>query len=380
MGMVLACLGFSFKNLSASRLRFFAAVAGIAFVLFFVYLQIGFLQGAKRQATSIYHDYDFDLAIVSNTYQFMLTAQPFDRMRMVQAQALDSVEAIFSFNFAIAEWEDLATERKSYLLFLGVEPRPEFILDQEILNGVLALRSSEDILIDRFSHADLGPINPGDKGSINDKEVRIIGDFELGLFFYAPGAAIVDSTNFSRFVNRSSRKINFGFIKLKAGTDAHLAKDQLKGLLPDDVIVFTKPELIAAEENYFIDIKPWGSIFKVGVLVSFVTGAVILLQVIATDISTHIKEYATFKAIGFSNFFVHGSAVIQTLTLAICSYIVATLIATWVFDLIYRLTHFPVKMTQDMVVFVLAITLSMSVMIVFVTLRRLARAHPADLF
>ncbi|MCG6863119.1 MAG: ABC transporter permease [Chromatiaceae bacterium] len=380
MGLFSACLTLGFRNLAAHKARSLAAGAGICFALFLIFLQWGFLQAAKKQITLLYTQFDYDLVLLSETYQFMFTAQPFDRVRLMQAGALPSVQDSFGLNFAITNWEDKTSKLRSSLLLLGVDRKPEFILDERIRDGVRNLNGGRNILIDAFSHSDFGPLIPGTRALINRQEVEIASQFNLGMFFYTEGAALVDNTAFVRLSRRPSRDVNFGLIRLRDGYDPWVEKAKLERLLPDDVIVLSKSDLIDKEQHYFINVKPLGIVFKVGVFIAFVTGAVILFQVISTDIGTRMNEYATLKAMGFGIGFIYGSAMVQTMMLALTAFAFSCFISIAIFRRVYELTHLPAEVNSGLIEFVLVVTLMMCLVIGVSALRKLSKAHPADLY
>ena len=45
--------------------------------------------------------------------------------------------------------------------------------------------------------------------------------------------------------------------------------------------------------------RPTGIIFGFGVLIGVLVGIVIVFQVLSTDVADHLREYATFKAMGY---------------------------------------------------------------------------------
>ena len=67
--------------------RTLAALAGITF-RFYWFCSTGFLNGAKTAVTLIFDSFVFDIAATSDKYQIMPTADPFDRIRLVQARLI----------------------------------------------------------------------------------------------------------------------------------------------------------------------------------------------------------------------------------------------------------------------------------------------------
>ncbi len=103
----------------AHKARNLASGAGICFAIFLIILQWGLLLAAKKESTLLYEYFDFDLALVSDGYQFMYSAKGFDRIRLVQAMALPVVEDTFSLSIGKASWVDPDTNLRSATMVVG---------------------------------------------------------------------------------------------------------------------------------------------------------------------------------------------------------------------------------------------------------------------
>jgi len=55
------------------------------------------------------------------------------------------------------------------------------------------------------------------------------------------------------------------------------------------------------EREYWETGSPIAYIFGFGVAIGFLVGAVIVYQILYTDVSDHLPEYATLKAMGYSD-------------------------------------------------------------------------------
>src|SRR5690606_7268711 len=116
------------------------------------------------------------------------------------------------------------------------------------------------------------------------------------------GHAITSDVNFRRFVpGRSFGEVDVGAVFLRPGADPEAARARLAALLPDDVMVLTHAGLVQFERDYWTQTAPIGFVFGLGVVIGLVVGCVIVYQILFSDISRHISEYATLKAIGYPN-------------------------------------------------------------------------------
>jgi len=374
------CLVIAVLNLNQHKIRTITASFGIIFAIFLIFLQLGFLQSVKKEATLLYEYFDFDLAVVSKDYQFLYSPPSFDRIRLTQAQSNPQVKDSFNLNVRITSWTNQESQITSSLLLLGLDHKPGFIIDDAIKKGIHTLSDRRSVLLDSYSHPDLGARKIHDKGELSDHDVKVSALFKLGLFFYAEGAAIVNNQHFSYYAGRSSRDTSIGFLRLKPGSDIQQIKSQLTDMLPGDVQLLTKTELIQQEQNYFVNTKPIGIIFKAGVFIALVIGSVILFQVLSAEINNRMREFATLKAIGFSDPFVYGIGATQTLIFMLLGYIPALMLSNLVFNLVYDLTHLPTMVSFYLMSVVFFLVLAMSLFAGITTLYKVRRADPVELF
>ncbi len=348
--------------------------------IFFIFMQWGLLEAAKKESIRVYEFFDFDLALISKKYQFMYEADTFDRVRLIQAQALGSIEEGFNLNVGKGRWEDPETKIRSSLMLIGIDKRFSYISEHSIRTALEDLAGDRAIIIDEFSHRDYGVLKFDKTFLINRHEVDIKSFFKLGFFFYADGSAVAANNVFMKLTGRHSRNTSIGLLRLKRGFDPAIEKQKLVRMLPQDVVVLTRDELLRQEQFYFVKVKPVGLLFDAGVVIAFLTGIIILFQVMATDVATRMKEYSTLVAMGFRVSFLYSVAVSQILILSLCAFVPAVLLSIWLFNFIDALTHLPIELTAKLLGFVLLLTLSMAFLVTIVVLRRLSRAHPAELF
>jgi len=357
-----------------------AAVAGISFSILLIFMQLGFLNGSKLASSGLYHYFSFDLVIVASKFLHLGAPVEFQKTRLLQATTVPGVKDIFVLNVAPGTWKDPRTGIRTYMRLLGIDPKPEFILDPEIINGLDAIEQTNTVLIDRLSHKDYGDISVGQKAEINGTEIKIGGQFKLGMIFFAEGWAVTSNSNYTRLTYRDPRSITYGLISVDDPKNVQAVKQELKRRLPGDVVVYDRDELIRREQKYFINVKPVGIVFKLGVLVSYLIGVVILFQILSTDISTRLKEYATLKALGFSSWYINSIGVGQALLMASLSYIPALGFAAVVFKIVYKLSNLPMRLTPGLALFVLLLSLTMSGISSLIALQKVKKADPAELF
>ncbi|MCF8063545.1 MAG: FtsX-like permease family protein [Deltaproteobacteria bacterium] len=368
------------KNVFQNKKRAAAAVSGIAFSVLLVFMQLGFLQGARTAAGALFDRFNYDLGIVSERYKFMGAPDRFDKMRLTQAQVLPEIESWVNLNISNGWWKDPDTELTSELMVFGITLDQGFIRDPEIRSGVEKIQKNNTVLVDVYSHPGYGDLTVGREVEVNEKTVTITGQFKLGVSLFSDGCVIMSNDNFFRLTRIDPRKLNYGFLRVREGADPEAVKEKLKRILPDDVLVFTREEMINQEQDYFISVKPVGVIFQTGVVVAFIVGVVILFQVLNTDISNRLNEFATLKAMGFNSGFIYGIGVKQALMYALMSYFPALGLAYVVFHVVHALSKMPMDLTPGMALFVFSMSLIMCIISCILGLQKVRRTDPAELY
>jgi putative ABC transport system permease protein len=112
----------------------------------------------------------------------------------------------------------------------------------------------------------------------------------------------------------------------------------------------------------------------------FVVGAIIVYQILFADVSDHLAEYATLKAMGYSNRFVSGVVIQQAVILALLGYLPGLAISVWLYKNAAEATQLPIFMTPERGVTVLVLTILMCTISGLIALRKVRSLDPADVF
>ena len=174
--------------------------------------------------------------------------------------------------------------------------------------------------------------------------------------------------------------MNLGLITVKPGRDSDKVAAQLRRLLPADTRVFTRAEIEAYEQAFWRTRTSTGLVFGFGVIVSVVVGMVILYQALTTQVTRQLPQYATLKAMGFSDAYLRRIVVTVALMTAGIPFFPAWAAALLTYEKVRTLARLPIEMTGTRVVIVLIITIAMSATTALIAVGKVSRADPADLF
>ena len=376
----ISCVIVAASNLLQHRLRLLAALAGIAVALFLLVLQISVLDAAKAKVTMLYNDFDFDLAAVPDTYQFLLNFETIDRVVLNQARATGDVAQSFGLNVDVVHWMQWPSKKAAYLFLIGLDDPGTFVRDPAIRQGMKSLATSHDLLMDSWSEPDIGPLATGVTARIGDEQESIAGHFKLGLFFYGEGSAIVRNTDFPRLADRSSSKVSIGLFQLRPGVSAQKAKRDLEAVVPEHTLVFTRSELLEQERDYFLTVRPVGIMIYISMLIACLVGAVIMVQVLSTEVANRTKEYAVLKAMGATPWFVHGIGAAQAILLGLGGLLPALIFGGAMLWYIEFRTHLETALGLTLFGKMLAIAVVAALGAATTVVMRVQRADPAALY
>ncbi|CEJ47243.1 ABC transporter permease DevC [Umezakia ovalisporum] len=380
-------------QLAKQRVRFLVALAGIAFVSVLMFLQIGFQDALYDSATQLHKNLDGELFLISVQYQSLTSNQSFPRQRLYQLLGFEDVESFRPLYVQFAKLKNQKNGLKYPIYVLGTEPVEAIFNLPSFEENLNLLKLPDQVLFDSASRPEFGPIaQKFQQGNTVEVEifsytglvgykVKIAGLFSLGSSFGVDGNLIVSISTFLRiFQDRSVQNIDIGLIKLKPGTNPEKVLGTLTAKLPEDVRVITREDFINLEKDYWALRTPIGFVFNFMVMMGFIVGVIVVYQILYSNISNHLAEYATLKAMGFKNKYLLSMVFQQALILASLGYIPGFAISLGLYGIAKDATKLPVIMNLDRAIFVLVIAIFMCLLSGFLSTNKLRNVDPADIF
>jgi putative ABC transport system permease protein len=374
-------------QIKREKIRLVVAIAGIAFADVLMFVQMGLKDALYDSAASPYVPLHGDLFLVNPLFQSLILNRSFDRKYLVQAAGVDGVASINSLYIELGKWRNPDTHINYNILTFGINPiQPAFnllgVMEQshqlKQLNRVIYDRAGRDVFGNipaLLEQSNSVPIQ------VNQHQTQVVGLFTLGASFAADSNLITSDSTFLRlFPERPSHQIDVGLITLKPDVNLQQIQAILKAHLSKKVSVLTREEFINLEKNYWASTSPIGFIFGFGTVIGFIVGIVIVYQILYSDVSDHLPEYATLKAIGYTNRFLIGVLMQESLLLAMLGFAPGLLLSMGLYSLTQAATLLPIGMTLERAVTVLVLTIVMCMGSGSVAMRKLQSADPADIF
>jgi len=370
-----------------SKRRLCASTAGIACAVLLMFTQIGFLNAMFDGATEVIRVLDADLILLSKLKIALISTSGFPRSRLFQALAIDGVTHAdpLYIEFASSWWKNPETGATRPIRVLAFDPDRRIFTLPEVERAREALRTPDTALVDVKSKSLFGVLQLGTT-ELARRSIRVVGLFVLGTDLANEGNVIVSARTFGRFFpHRRSPDgdldaVDLGVLRLAPGTGVESARGALRRALPEDVLVFTKDEFLQQERGYWERNSPIGFIFSLGTAVGFVIGVIICYQILFTEVADHLPQFATVKAIGYSNSYLASLVLHEASLLSLLGFALGLTSSHALYWWLAQLTGLPLRLTPGRVGLILALTLLMTSMSALLAVRKAMAADPAEVF
>jgi putative ABC transport system permease protein len=389
-GINLADLPLAWLQLKRQPIRYLVAVAGIGFAALLMYMQLGFQSGLLNSATTFYEAIDGDLILISPGTVNSGSFQQFPQSLLYKALGVEGVAEGIPVYVANINAQRLKGVKPTSLRLIGFDPGSRLLNLPEVNSQLDKIRIPNYVLFDARGNRNTGPVAAEVRRQGNQdmllsdfsKTFRVVGLFKLGSIFAADSNLISSD---STAINLAFRQINqgeisLGVLRLSQQKDLPRIKEFLSKTYGDELQVLTKPELISQERNYWNTSSSFGIIFGFGTFMGIMVGGVVVYQVLYTDVTDHLKEYATLKAMGFSDTFLLFIVVQEAIILAVSAFIPATIASAGMYAFLTSASGIRIVMTADKTLLVGALTLGVCAASAAIAIRKLADADPASVF
>ena len=372
-------------QLRSEKRRLIAALAGISFAVTLILMQLGFSDALFSSAVLVHKRLRGDLFVVSSQYRYLVSTGPFTRRRLAQARGFAGVASVAPIYFGLSQWKNPETYQDLPIFTLAFDPSADvFELTDE--DSLRKLTVPGVVLFDEASRPDYGPIvdqfrKSGDVTTeVNGRSIHVGGLFRLGVSFAAQGNLLMSNASYVYLSGADPSLIDLGVIKLKPGVDPEQVRLNMTKLLPNDIRVLTRNGLIQIDTNYWAKASAIGFIFNLGALMGLIVGAVIVYQILYTDVSDHLHEYATLKAIGYADRFLVVTILYEALIMSVLGFIPGALVSEALYLFIEHSIMLPVGMTVARAAIVFGLTIGMCGISGVLAIRKLKSADPAEVF
>lgn len=310
------------RNLLHDKLRTAMTVAGVAFAVTLVFVQIGLFLGLLDNASVTIDRIDADLWVTSKNTPNIDFAHGF---RETLVQRVRSVPGVERADNLLLQFLNLALPNgaEESMLVYGLEDFTRWGIPWAIEAGDVAdLRRGDFMFLDGSAERRMGPFAVGDYREVMGYRLKIIGRTREALSFTTSPIAFLDYRLVQRLAGeRMDGRTTYILVKAAPGADLAAIRAEIARRLPYND-VYSAAEWAKRSRNYWVASTGLGLNMYITVFLGCLVGVVVVAQTLYTSTMEHLKEFGTVKAIGGSNLDIYRILGVQAAVAAVVGFLV----------------------------------------------------------
>lgn len=288
------------RSLLHDKLRFVITVAGVAFAVTLVFVQVGLFLGLLDNASVTIEHLDADLWVTSHDTMNIDFAHAFPD---IYVQRVRSVPGVARADNLIVSFMNvrLPNGAEEALEIYAMEDLARWNLPWNVTRGNVGdLRSGKFVILDESSRRRFGDFAIGDCREILGHRLRIIGTSKGAESFTTTPLAFVDFNLAQQMGPGLSGNATYVVVKAAPGADLEAIRREIRRRLPYND-VYTRKEWSERSRAYWVISTGLGLNMYLTVFLGCLVGVVVVAQTLYTSTMEHFREFGTVKAIGGSN-------------------------------------------------------------------------------
>jgi len=366
------------RNLFQDRLRFTATIVGVVFSIVLITIQLGLFLSFEKMVTTMIDHAPADLWIVPlGTKCFEDPSQLEERDR-AQALSVPGVTEVVPVVIGFTQWT-VPAGGTTPVFIIGSSETTTGLHPWNLVKGDLdALSSANAVAVDQTYFGRLGVTGIGDSTEIHDKKV-LVALVTNGIRSFTTTPYVFTSLDRARsLIGTSQSKVSYFLVHVSANADMDAARKQLLKNL-SKVEVLTPDEFRSRSRAFWLFGTGAGAALFAGALLGAIVGTVVVAQTLYSSTKDHINEFATLRAIGSSNGYIHKVIVCQALLSAVIGFSVAEIISLVIVRLTAE-TALPIVVTPLLTLGLFLLTVVMCVSSAIAAIIQVTRIDPASVF
>ncbi|HUQ50251.1 MAG TPA: ABC transporter permease [Terriglobales bacterium] len=368
----------AFKSLLHDKLKFAITVAGVAFAVTLVFVQVGLFLGIMDNASITIQNMNAELWITSKNTPNIDFSHTFSETYVNRVRTVPGVERADNLIIWFAQIA-LPTGAQEGTEIYALEDFTRWNIPWDVEGGkVEDLRRGQYIMMDDSATKRFGAFEVGDYREINGQRMKIIGRTRGAVSFTTTPLVFVDYSKAQSLNELLKNKATYILVKLAPGADANQVKEEIRRRLPYND-VYDKEEWAQRSRAYWIKNTGLGLNMFMTVFLGCLVGVVVVAQTLYSSTMEHIKEFGTVKAIGGSNADIYAILGKQATIAAIAGYLVGAGMAYGMAPLVSKV-QLKLIIPNELSIAIFAGALVMCLVAAMISFRKVASIDPALVF
>ena len=391
--MLGVAVGLASQQLLHRGTKLIGALLGVCVAVILMFTQLGFKGALYDSAVNSIRALDADIILTSREFQTMAFTPPWMPIHLLHdAQGVGGVASARPLYAATVQITDPRDGRPLSSWLFAFPPDEPVFRDSDINSQIDLLRLPQNVIIDRLARIQVGEIAqqvqrlgrvdvvvPIPQSTIQPV-IRIVGLFQIGPTINVDGNMITSDLNFYRTLSIPLDRVSLGVVRVADGYDPAAVRDAIQQRLGPQARVFLKNDFIDNEQEFWAKNTPIGFVFNLGLAVGILVGIVFVSQTLHGIVADNMREYATLRAMGYSqNFFVFlvGSIAVA---IGLITYAPSAVVSYFIFVGAASVTKLPMQLKPSYMIEVFIIVVGMGLIATVMSTKKLKKADPVDLF
>jgi putative ABC transport system permease protein len=367
------------KMLLHDKLKFFITVAGVAFAVTLVLVQVGLFLGLLDNATVTIENTHADIWVTSKETPNIDFAHTFSDTFVQRVRSAPGVAKADNLivNFLTISLPNGAQEG---VIIYALDNFRDWNLPWNVQDGELNdLKRGRFLFLDDSAVKRYSPFHVNEYREIQQTRLKIIGRTAEARSFTTTPIAFMD---FERAQALSAENLHgltsYILVKVAPGADPRAVKAEIQKRLPYND-VFMKDEWARRSRNYWIVSTGLGLNLFVTVFLGCMVGLVVVAQTLYSSTMEHIKEFGTVKAIGGGNSDIYKLLAEQATISASVGYVLGVMMAFAMQPLVHKI-DLKLMIPDNFLIFVFFGSLLMCLGAALISFRKVSGIDPALVF
>jgi putative ABC transport system permease protein len=372
----------AWMNLINKPWHLLITLGGITSAVILMFIEFGIENAMYDNQLTVVQALDTDLLVFAKSRYSISVDQRFPYNRLARIRAVNGVEDVLPFYIESRRIQirNPQTRRRYLIRVLAFDLRDDVFKKEYLDLNQELIANLDTALIDKRSKQQVGEFLPGIETEVGNRKFTISGHFSLGTDFVNDGNLIMSKRSYQKLLNSPSDLPAIGLIRLRPGVVPEKIITGIRNVIPEDIAVLTREEAIAREKDYWKKNTFIGFVFGVGAFLGFAVGVTICSQILYAGVMDYLPQYATLKAMGYSNAYLVGTVLNQAFSLAVLGFLPGLFVSVALYQLLAEWTGMNMQLTFLRVLLILSLTLGMCAFSAVLAIRRIIYADPAEVF
>jgi putative ABC transport system permease protein len=372
-------------------------VVGIVFSIVLVNIQMGLFLSFERMVTTMIDHAPGDLWIVPLGTKCFEDPSLLDEQDRTKALSVQNVAAADPIVIGFTQWT-VPSGGTTPVFIIGsnqapagqnagptsagptsVDRDPGGLHPWNYVNGDLGSLSAPDaVAIDETYFDRLGVNGVGETTEIRGRTAKVAAVTSGIRSFTTTPYVFTALDRAQTYMGTPPNKVSYLLVHVAPNANIDTVRTGLLAKL-SKVEVLTPDEFRSRSRSFWLFGTGAGAALFAGALLGAIVGTVIVAQTLYSSTKDHLNEFATLRAIGSSNLYIHKIIISQALLSAVIGFALAASIGLIVVEMTAK-TALPIVMTPDLTAGLFLLTVVMCIASSLAAVVQVMRIDPARVF